>query len=463
MSELRLQPHQQRVVNRLMANDAPHGLIAYHSTGSGKTATALAALAKALKDKNSRGLMITPASLVTNVQKERDKHSIRLNGPLDVMSYERAVRRADELQNNRYDMVVLDEAHRLRNAGTKMSRELRPLLDKSGKVLMLTGTASYNHPADMLRLVNLIDKRVHAPKTNTEFNRAYVDEVRWRLKNKKKLGDTLRRYVDLYETPKDSADFPSISRRVVNVDMSPEQMKLYRYLEQKLPLHLRGKVRNNLPMSLQESTNLNVFATGIRQASDSVMHHDVNGDPYNSPKLRMAANNMVAAARRTPGFRGMTYSNYIDAGLTPYAQMLKRRGISPYLFTGGLSAKEKRRIIDDYNTPSKDPKVLLVSSSGSEGLDLKNTRLLQVLEPHFNLAKIRQVEGRGARYKSHESLPPEQRKLLIEEYRAKFPKTWAQKLFGLRRDTAIDDYLAELAEKKQGITDEMRGLLATKH
>lgn len=43
------------------------------------------------------------------------------------------------------------------------------------------------------------------------------------------------------------------------------------------------------------------------------------------------------------------------------------------------------------------------------------------------------------------------------------PKTWAQKLFGLRRDTAIDDYLAELAEKKQGITDEMRGLLATKH
>ena len=87
MSELRLQPHQQRVVNRLMANDAPHGLIAYHSTGSGKTATALAALAKALKDKNSRGLMITPASLVTNVQKERDKHSIRLNGTLDVMSY----------------------------------------------------------------------------------------------------------------------------------------------------------------------------------------------------------------------------------------------------------------------------------------------------------------------------------------------------------------------------------------
>ena len=101
-----------------------------------------------------------------------------------------------------------------------------------------------------------------------------------------------------------------------------------------------------------------------------------------------------------------------------------------------------------------------MSSSGSEGLDLKNTRLLQVLEPHFNLSKIRQVEGRGARYKSHEHLPPEQRRLLIEEYRSRFPRSWLQRTFGLRDDTAIDDYLAELAGKKQGITDEMRELLA---
>lgn len=460
MPELNLQPHQQRVVDRLSDGNAPHGLIAYHSTGSGKTATALAALARALKDKNSRGLMITPASLVTNVQKERDKHGIRLNGPLDVMSYERAVRRANELRNTHYDMVVLDEAHRLRNAGTKMSRELRPLLDKSDKVLMLTGTASYNHPADMLRLVNLLDKKVPAPKTNKEFERAYVDDVRWRLKNKQKLSDMLGKYVDFYETPKNSAEFPRISRRVVNVDMSPEQVKLYRYLEQKLPLHLRHKVRNNLPMSLQESTNLNVFATGIRQASDSVMHHDVNGDPFNSTKLRTAANSMAVAAKRTPGFRGVAYSNYIDAGLAPYARLLKRHGIRPYLFTGGLSAKERKRIIDDYNSPGKDPRVLLISSSGGEGLDLKNTQLLQVLEPHFNLSKIRQVEGRGARYKSHENLPPEQRRLLIEEYRSRFPKSWLQRAFGLRDDTAIDDYLAELAEKKQGITDEMRELLA---
>ena len=53
--------------------------------------------------------------------------------------------------------------------------------------------------------------------------------------------------------------------------------------------------------------------------------------------------------------------------------------------------------------------LLLASGAGSEGLDLKGTRLMQLLEPHWNESRLDQVIGRGIRYRSHEGLPPEDR------------------------------------------------------
>ena len=452
-----LKDYQQRVIDKLYAPDSPHGLIAYHSTGSGKTFTALSAIGRALKDKDDRALWIAPASLTTNFEKERVKHGLQFPGTVDVYSYEKARNKADELAKNRYRLVVLDEAHKLRNAGAAVTRKLKPVIGNSDKVLMLTGTAGYNHPSDMMELISLVDRDAEVPRTKKDFVNQYVDEERWAIKNRKKLSKLLNRYVDVYETPKDSRDFPEIHRRVVNTAMSPRQVELYKYLEQKLPMHLRMKIRSNLPMTLQEATNLNAFATGIRQAADSISHHQTDADPMDSPKLQAAAENMLAAARRNRNFRGVAYSNFIDAGLLPYAEVLKKRGLKPIVFTGGLNAQQKKELVDEYNKPG-GKKVLLLSSSGSEGLDLKGTRLLQILEPHFNRSKIQQVEGRGARYHSHIDLPEDQRNITIEEYHSQLPRSFWQKLRG-KRDVAIDEYLSGLAGKKQKLTDEMRGLV----
>ena len=452
-----LKDYQQRVIDKLYAPNGPHGLIAYHSTGSGKTYTALSALQRALKDEGDRALWIAPASLTTNYEKERVKHGLQYPGTVDVYSYEKARNLADKLKENQYRLVVLDEAHKLRNAGASVTRKLKPILGKSDKVLMLTGTAGYNHPSDMMGLISLVDKDAKVPRTKKEFTNEYVDEARWAIRNRKKLSNLLNRYIDVYETPKDSKDFPEIHRRVVNTAMSPRQVQLYKYLEQKLPAHLRMKIRSNLPMTLQEATNLNAFATGIRQASDSISHHQVDADPFDSLKLQAAADNMARAAKENPNFRGVAYSNFIDAGLQPYAQMLKKRGLNPIVFTGGLNASQKKELVDNYNTPG-GKKILLLSSSGGEGLDLKGTRLLQILEPHFNKSKLQQVEGRGARYHSHIDLPENQRNITIEEYHSQLPRSFWQKLTG-KRDVAIDEYLSNLADKKQKLTDEMRGLV----
>ena len=456
-----LKDYQQRVVDKLYSDDKKHGLIAYHSTGSGKTFTALSAVNKALQNSDDKALWIAPASLTANFGKEKNKHGLEFAGKVDVYSYEKARNLADDLKNQKYKLVVLDEAHKLRNSSAKVVNKLKPVLDNANKVLMLTGTASYNQPVDTLNLIHILDKDVKAPTTVKEFSEEYVEPETWKLKKNKKeqLHKILSKYVDLYETPKDSKDFPSITRKVITTEMTPAQTDAYRYVEKSLPALYRFKIRHNLPVTLRESANLNAFTTGVRQVSTSPTRHQTNTKPSDSAKLVAAANSLSEMAANNKDFRGIAYSNYLDAGLEPYAELLREKGFDPKVFTGKLNAAQKKEIVDYYNKPGGGKKVLLLSSSGAEGLDLKNTRLIQILDPHFNRSKIQQVEGRGARYHSHIDLPEKDRNVVIEEYHSTLPKTFWQKMFGRRSDTSIDTYLAGLSNKKENLITEMKGLI----
>jgi hypothetical protein len=52
-------------------------------------------------------------------------------------------------------------------------------------------------------------------------------------------------------------------------------------------------------------------------------------------------------------------------------------------------------------------KVFMITASGAEGLDLKNTRYVHLMEPFWNFVRIEQVIGRAVRICSHKNLPEE--------------------------------------------------------
>lgn len=98
LAEEFLHDYQQRVLDRLK-NPEQKGLIARHSTGSGKTLTALKALQEARERTGKPGLFITPASLVENAKKEIAYHKLPLKD-LEIMSYEnshRIISRANQV------------------------------------------------------------------------------------------------------------------------------------------------------------------------------------------------------------------------------------------------------------------------------------------------------------------------------------------------------------------------------
>jgi hypothetical protein len=50
-------------------------------------------------------------------------------------------------------------------------------------------------------------------------------------------------------------------------------------------------------------------------------------------------------------------------------------------------------------------KVLMITSSGSEGINLRNTRYVHIMEPYWHPVRLEQVIGRARRICSHKDLP----------------------------------------------------------
>lgn len=469
-------PHQKRVLDKL---DHTRGVIVAHSMGAGKTLTALLAAERA--QKKQPGKMVTavvPAPLVTNMLDQAKEHGVDLDyDHFQVMSYDKAVNNLPQLLGQNHSLVIFDEAHRVRNKDTRRSAQLDKLLVKADNTMFLTGTPAYNNPSDLAVLVNKASGRKLLPDDKKEFDQQFIGvsqvspgffahnflripngEVQ-HLKNRAALKKILSQHVDVYDAQEATPEFfPSSTSSIIRVEMDGPQQDIYRFVEGNVPAFLRWKIRMGLPLNKQESKDLNAFATGVRQASNSIAPYVTNPGlkMHTSPKVRVMADRIEHQASSDPNFRSVAYSNYIESGLKPLSRELTRRGISHAIYDGTVSKTEKDAIVRDYN--SGKLKTILISSSGAEGLNLKGTKLVQVMEPHFNRSKVDQIVARGIRFKSHMHLPPEERHVKVEHYQSVFHRGLLGRMTGAKPKT-IDEYLYDLSARKQKVQDEMKDLM----
>ena len=61
-------------------------------------------------------------------------------------------------------------------------------------------------------------------------------------------------------------------------------------------------------------------------------------------------------------------------------------------------------------------KLMMITSSGAEGINLKNTRFVHIVEPYWHMVRIEQVVGRARRICSHQSLPEDMRNVKVFLY-----------------------------------------------
>ena len=144
--------------------------------GLGKTIQAIAAMAHLYAaDPESRFLVVCPASVMVNWCREITKFSViparLLHGAMLEDSLDSWIRRGGAAVTNyeslskiigavdgqmKIDMLVIDEAHYIKNPEAKRTKYIHSLEDESERILMMTGTPLENKVDEMCELIGFV-------------------------------------------------------------------------------------------------------------------------------------------------------------------------------------------------------------------------------------------------------------------------------------------------------------------
>jgi hypothetical protein len=456
LDDVQLQPHQARLADE--ASRAPLRKLLVHALGSGKTLTSIAA-SEAGGDPYTA---VVPAALRENFKGEQRKFT---DGqlPSSVMSY-------SGLGSNKPvanpQSLVFDEAHRLRNPESMQSQRAQELANHARQVLLLSGTPVVNRPGDLAVPTNMLTGSHFTPES---FEDKFVGEKKVSpgllrrlmgvkpgtepvVKNPEEFKALLKGHVDWYEPDKSVVP---VNREDVAVDMGVEQSRLYRAMWEQLPWYIRWKLKNDFPMSRQELARARGFLVGPRQVSLSTLPYMKTQDPHKafqqSTKLRKAFE-LLGDKLKDERTKALVFSNFVGAGLTPYAAALQKANVPHAVFHGGLSDQQRKQLVEDYNTGKT--RVALLGPSGTEGLSFKGTQLIQLLDPYWNPIRGRQAVGRGLRFDSHGGLPEDLQNVHVQRFLSRLPLGFKDRLLsrvGLdrsREQLGADDHLAAMEARK---------------
>lgn len=185
-SQVDLNPHQVDAALFACRNPLSRGVILADEVGLGKTIEAGLVISQRWAERRRQILIVVPANLRKQWHQElQDKFGLQgvileaksynairkqggrnpfqtTSGPV-ICSYQFAKSKARDVKEIAWDLVVLDEAHRLRNVyktGNVIARTLKEAFDHVHSKVLLTATPLQNSLLELYGLVSIIDDRV---------------------------------------------------------------------------------------------------------------------------------------------------------------------------------------------------------------------------------------------------------------------------------------------------------------
>ncbi len=184
-AQVDLNPHQVEAALFACQNPLSKGVILADEVGLGKTIEAGLVISQRWAERRRRILIIVPANLrkqwhqemldkfgieplilesknYNAARKQGAAHPFQATSPV-ICSYPFARAKADDIRRIAWDLVVLDEAHRVRNVykpSNVIGRTLRDALAGVHSKVLLTATPLQNSLLELFGLVSFIDERV---------------------------------------------------------------------------------------------------------------------------------------------------------------------------------------------------------------------------------------------------------------------------------------------------------------
>jgi superfamily II DNA or RNA helicase len=423
----RLFPYQREGVYRFLVQGR---LLLADDMGLGKTAQAIASChALWHAGRIRRGLIVVPAALKPQWLREwtafTDAPARVVDGGAGergaafdgckrgflITNYEQLIRDVDVVRAWEPDLVVLDEAQRMKNWATKTALTVKRL-DPPYR-LVLTGTPMENRLEELASIVEWVDDRALEPKWRlVPWHTTPVD-------GKKGIGgarnlDTLRQRLSgcmLRRLRQDVLkQLPERTDARVAVEMTPEQQAAHAELDPSICRLLN--IAKSRPLTqpeflklMQLLTTQRIISNGLAQLDFKEVWPDLSKierpteatlKGLSSPKL-LELRELIGQLAVEEGRKVVVFSQWRRMlRLADWATrgLLDRAGARAVFFTGEENAKRRTQNIVDFHD---DPgcRVLFASDAGGVGLNLQKAANACInLELPWNPAVLEQRIGR---------------------------------------------------------------------
>jgi hypothetical protein len=395
--------------------------------GLGKTIQAIAACALLHRlGQAERVLVVTPASLKTEWEEQiqrftelpyqlvfgarvkrlkayeaaagrRAGETPALHPFYTIVNYEQML--ADALEVNqrlRPDIVVLDEAQRIKNWSTKTTQAIKRL--RSRYAFILTGTPIENRIDELYSLMDFLNPSLLGPLFR--FNREYYDlDDRGRpagYRNLDKLHERIKPHMLRRRKADVETELPERSVHNFFVPLSAEQQGEYDGHEGVVAR--LASIARRRPLTQQEQDKLLRHLNMMRMVCDT--DYILNPEHRACPKLA-ELEKLLEECRDNPEVKVIVFSEW-QRMLELARESCHRLKLGFAWHTGTVPQKRRRAEINAFKS---DPlcRVFLSTDSGAAGLNLQNASVVINCDLPWNPAKLEQRIARA--WRKHQTRP----------------------------------------------------------
>ena len=312
----------------------------------------------------------------TALEKVTEMEGVLTKGHIFITNYEALQMSGlyEILKQWKPELIICDEAHRIKNPKSKRAKALFPLSDEATYRYALTGTPILNTPMDIFNIFKFIDKGETFGRNWFTFRSKWFEDENAGFAGKPNYFPKFVPRTETYEhfnklikirsmraLKKDCLDLPPFVREEIYVDLSSEQARLYKEMERDYITFIEDARKNGelkavtAQIALTKYTRMQQILAGFVKTEDGAIHKlDKN------PRLEALKEFLEDYAEH---HKIIVWSSFVEtyADIRKVCEELKLNYVE---LTGETPDKERQKNMDDFNN---NPKIKIMIANQAAG------------------------------------------------------------------------------------------------
>jgi len=329
-----------------------------------------------------------PVVVIGGARTERER-GFAAAGFYKIISYDTVHRDLDLIRSWAPDLVVLDEAQRIKNWSTRTARSVKQIV--SPYAFVLTGTPLENRLEELVSIVQFVDQHRLGPTFRLLHDHQIREPDSGRVvgyRDLDRIGRTLAPILVRRQKAEVLRQLPERLEKNLFISMTPEQWRHHEE-NRELVARLVAKWRRYKFLAEADQRRLMIALQNMRMSCDSTYLLDGRTD-FGAKSEELVT--LVDELFERPEVKVVIFSQWVRM----HELLIRRfeaRKWGYVLFHGGIDSRHRGRLVDRFR---EDPRCrsFLSTDAGGVGLNLQHASVVVNVDLPWNPAVLEQRIGR---------------------------------------------------------------------